>query len=105
MQFFRLTIVTKIERNLALSQLRDCVSGHSGWIVDHTLFSNMAATLNVELPVASVVDFKTALERAGFSVKVDGAYPTGETGDIRGNLSITFIHNDPDLKQTVPAFG
>jgi hypothetical protein len=105
MQFFRLSIITKIERNKALSLIRDCVSAQGGWIVDHTLFSNIAATLNVEIPLASLPEFKTALSRAGLSAKAEEALPTGETGDIRGALSITFIHNDPDLKQTVPAFG
>jgi hypothetical protein len=105
MRFFRLAIVTRIERNLALSKIRDCVSGQGGWIVDHTLFSNMAANLNVEVPLAALPDFLNALKQAGFTPKPDGALPTGDSGDIRGSLSITFIHNDPDLKQAVPAFG
>ncbi|MEH6525928.1 MAG: hypothetical protein V7723_07620 [Sneathiella sp.] len=105
MQFFRLSIVTKIERNTALSQVRDYVSEQGGWSVDHTLFSNMAATLNVELPMVSLADFITSLEQAGYSPKTETPPPAGDGGDIRVSISLTFIHNDPDLKQTVPAFG
>ncbi|USG60561.1 hypothetical protein NBZ79_15450 [Sneathiella marina] len=105
MPFFRLSIVTKVERNMALSQIRDCVSAQGGWITDHSLFSNRAATLNVEMPLAALPGFMAALNEAGFTAKTDAALPAGETGDCRGSLSITFIHGDPDLKQAVPPFG
>ena len=105
MTFFRVTIMTKMERNHTISVAREAISGCSGWVVNHTLFSNTAANINFELPLEMTGRFIDFLEAAGFSPNIEGDLPQGDKGDIRGNLSLTFLHNDPDFKRDVPAFG
>jgi hypothetical protein len=94
-----------MERNQALSAASEVISGCGGWIVDHALFSNMAANINFEPPLAATAQLIERLEKAGFSPKVEGDLPEGDTGDIRGCLMMSFLHDEPDLKRDVPAFG
>lgn len=105
MKYLRITMMTKIERNQAITSARETISDNGGWVVSHTLLSNSAANLNFELPLAKTETFIESLRTAGFSPDIDGDMPSGDEGDVRGNLMMTFLHNEPDLKQTVPAFG
>ncbi len=45
------------------------------------------------------------LKEAGFNPKLQDALPAGGAGDIRGSISVTFLHDEPDLKRDVQAFG
>ncbi len=104
-KFFRVSIMTSMERNEAISKVSGAISNSGGWIVNHTLLSNVAATLNFELPYAQVKNFLSHLEEFSFQPDVDGDIPQGKEGDLRGQVTLTFIHNNPDLKRDVPAFG
>lgn len=103
--FLRIEIVTSIDRQQTLSLLSDVISANDGWIVNHQLFSNMAASLTFEIPLAAVGKFIGDIEQAGFTPRVEGETPSGDKGDVRGSVAITFIHDEPDLKRNVPAFG
>lgn len=105
MKFLRIAIVTKIERNQALSLADKVLSGHGGWIVDHAMFSNIAANVNFELPVEKSAMFVAGLEAAGFTPNIQGDLPTGDSGEVKGSLQFTFLHDEPDRKNAVPAFG
>lgn len=107
MKFLRITIYTAIERNQTLSKAQDVISSCEGWITNHSLFSNMAATLNFEIPFSQQASLISKLEAAGFTPETDGDFPINfsENEDIRGCLQLNFLHNDPDLKRDVPAFG
>ncbi|MEH6632789.1 MAG: hypothetical protein V7776_18375 [Halopseudomonas aestusnigri] len=105
MTFFRVSIMTSMERNAAISKVSDAISNSGGWIVNHTLLSNVAATLNFELPSEETEGLLLHLEELSFHPDVDGDVPQGKEGDLRGQITLTFIHNNPDLKRDVPAFG
>ncbi len=105
MKIWRLTVVTKLDRNQAITVARESLSRQGGWITHHTLFSNHAATLNFELPSTSATAFIEKLAEAGLAAKYDGEIPGGDSGDLQGSLQMTFLHDDPDLKRDVPAFG
>jgi hypothetical protein len=105
MKFLRISIHTAIECNEALSKVREAIGGCGGWIVDHSLFSNALATVNTELPPSKTELFIGKLEDATFHPRIDVEVPEGEEGDLRVQVQLTFIHQDPDLKRNVPAFG
>ncbi len=105
MQFIRMTIFTTMERNRAISVVSDALSLNGGWIVNHTLYSNMAATINFELPIEAIEQFKETLVEGDLSPKIEGSLPKGRGKDVRGNLSITFSHDEPDMRRDVPSFG
>lgn len=105
MKFARFSIFTAVNRNTAISQVCDAVSEASGWIVDQSFFSNIAATVNFEMPSHSLQTFQDALKEKGLKVHVEGELPAAGPDDVRGTVSLTFSHSEPDLKRDVPPFG
>lgn len=102
---FRIEIITKIARNQALHNVDAALSKYGGWIIQHQLFSNKAATLLVELPADAFKGFLGQLHQAGLNPTIL-QHPTIKQGeDYRGFIIFTFIHDDPDLKRTVIADG
>ena len=79
-------------------------------MVDHTLFSNIAITIRLSLPIGKLGDFRSRLGEAG--VRLDDASAEqsqiiardddGEA-EITVSLNITFVHDEPDLRRPVPA--
>ncbi|MFD2207763.1 hypothetical protein [Kiloniella antarctica] len=104
-KFFRVSVMTSMERNEAITKISDAIGHNGGWIVNHTLLSNVAATLNFELPYIQVEDFLTKLKELSFYPVVEGDVPQTKESDLRGQVTVTFMHNKPDLKRTIPAFG
>lgn len=105
MKFIRFSIFTAINRNTAISQVCDEISAAGGWIVDQSFFSNIAATINFEMPSKSLQKFRQALLEEGFKTHIEGELPGAEPADVRGTISLTFSHSEPDLKRDVPPFG
>ncbi len=105
MKPFRIEIITKMERNQAISLIREAISASEGWIVTHQLFSNLSASIVFEMPYDEAEGFLSRLNEAGFSPATEKGIPKGKGDDIRGVLSLTFIHDEPDMKRDVPAFG
>lgn len=105
MKFARFSIFTAMDRNTAISQVCDAVSEASGWIVEQSFFSNIAATINFEMSSNSLRKFQQALQEKGFKVHVEGELPAAVSADVRGTVSLTFSHSEPDLRRDVPPFG
>lgn len=98
-------IITKIERNHALSLATDAINASEGFILNHQLFSNMGASIMIEMPAALVAAFMARLTDAGLRPSADAEVPDGVEGDMRGTIAFTFIHDEKDMKRDVPAFG
>jgi hypothetical protein len=105
MKFVHFSIFTAMNRNTAISQVCDAISEASGWIADQSFFSNIAATINFEMPSNSLQKFQQALQEKGFKAHVEGELPAAGPADVRGTVSLTFSHSEPDLKRDVPPFG
>lgn len=101
-----LEIYTSVERNQALSLIREAIGSAEGWIMNHQLFSNMSASLLAELPGDRLGNLLQDLEDKGVGGKLAehrSAIP--DHGDIHVLFAVTFIHNEPDMKRDVPPFG
>jgi len=94
-----------MERHQAIDLVKSHISDHEGWISDHTLFFNKAATLRFEMPGYQFPLFVASLASLGLVLKPQSLLPTLETEDMKAVLAMTFIHNEMDLKQDVPHFG
>ena len=105
MKFARFSIFTAMNRNTAISQVCDAVSESSGWIVDQSFFSNIAAAISFEMPSHSLPKFQESLQKKGLKAHVEGEIPAAGPADVRGTVSLTFSHSEPDLKRDVPPFG
>ena len=103
--FLRLDLTTKMDRTQTLTVIPRLINGCGGWVIDHTLFSNISASIIFEMPLAATGDLLARMEAAGYRPNLRDEYPTGTEGDVRGSVAITFIHDEPDMKRDVPAFG
>jgi hypothetical protein len=106
-----LTAITRQDRYQALGDANSAISHAGGWLISHTLFSNIAATLRCELPLSGLSIFRDSLDGAAIRLDhdslhhIDSKSESGESPDTEVPLilSITFLHNQPDLRQEVPA--
>ncbi len=104
MSLLKIEIYTKRERNQAISDLVDAVNSSDGWVSGHQLFSNVAASIAFEIPYEGLTNFLSKLEGCDFTPHVAEA-PLPKGKEIKGTIAITFIHEEPDMKRDVPAFG
>ena len=105
MKFLRVSIFTRMDRNEAIAKVNEVIGECGGWIVNHALFSNLMITINFELPSDQAVSFIENLDHMKLSPEVEYGMPEVKEEDLRGQIMVSFIHNDPDLKRDVPAFG
>ncbi|WP_448204051.1 hypothetical protein [Azospirillum sp. sgz302134] len=105
MRFLRIEAVVRTDRNAALMAVSDAISGSGGWIVDHSLFSDVMAVITFAVPADRTGDLGRALDAAG--IPVTPAPPDsmgGAEGEVSGQLTLTFANGTGDLRRTVPAF-
>lgn len=104
-----LSAVTKVGRHQVMADINDAVIGAGGWVVNHTLYANLATVFQLMMPAHRVVAFLEALEE--LHVRLDSE-SLAQADVLRGNanedelplcLNVTFIHNEPDLRREVPA--
>ena len=105
MKFFRFRIVTTMDRNAAISEVGEAISKCRGWIENQVFFSNKAATIRFEIPADRLGKFQTDLLERGLRSYIDDELPHGGAGDVKATVSLTFAHQEPDLKREVPPFG
>ncbi len=105
MSFLRISIHTSIERNNAVTKVREAIGECGGWIVSHSFFSNLMATINFEIPMNNAELFIVKLKEVDFNPDIESEIPEGGKGDLRGQVTLSFLHQDPDLKRDIPAFG
>ena len=105
MEIVRLSIFTSMDRNEALLEVREAIAKAGGWIVDQTLFSNVAGTINFEISPGSFGKLKDNLVDANLKLHIDSELPFQSTEDMKASISITFSHQEPDMKREVPPFG
>lgn len=101
--FLKYEAVVAMERNAALTAVADALGAAGGWIVDHTLFSDVMATVRFALPGDRAGMFETALAEAGLTVEpVEG---TAGAGEVNGAITLTFARGTGDLRRDVLAFS
>ena len=105
MGFVRFEILTHKDRNEVLCSVRDAIVKAGGWVVDQTLFSNIAASISFELPARSFATFEKSLRDNGIPVSSNHLPQIEQEGDLPAIVSMTFSHTEPDMKREVPPFG
>lgn len=103
--------VTKRERHLVTSEVSNVISAQGGWIGDHSLFSNIAIAVRFFVPRRELDGLQRGIAEAGIRLDdaslaclrqaLQGAQDGGD--EIAVSINITFIHDEPDLRRTVPA--
>lgn len=106
--FLKYEAVVAMERNAALTAVADALGTAGGWIVDHTLFSDIMATVRFALPGDRTGVFEAALADAGLIVEQAMGEPASGTAgaeEMNGAITLTFARGTGDLRREVPAFS
>lgn len=105
-----LSATTRVNRHAVMQQINDLVVSRGGWIEGHTLFSNIAATFRFVLPAGRLKGFAEAVDGLGVHIDAAAMQALGERAEaeaakaeVSGSLSVTFIHDEPDLRREIPA--
>jgi hypothetical protein len=96
-------VVVTMDRNAALTAAADALNGAGGWIVDHSLFSDVMAVIRFALPGDRVSDFGRRLAASGLILD-PAATDAPSSDEVAGLLTLTFAQGTGDLKRDVPAF-
>ncbi|MEH6404193.1 MAG: hypothetical protein V7750_12520 [Sneathiella sp.] len=110
-KILQLSGTTRRDRNQVIAEINAAISSAGGWIIDHTLFSNIAITLQFELPGEGIGDFKESLTLSKVALQedskaeLDQAITTyaQDSVDLKTTLNVTFIHDEPDLRRDIAA--
>ncbi len=102
---------TKHNRHQVTTDVTNAILGTGGWVIHHTLFSNIAITIQFELPARGFDAFQRRIAEAGVHLDAESTdrisqatAPEGSRArDIVTTLNITFLHDEPDLRREVPA--
>lgn len=104
----RLEAITRIDRFVVMESANAAVQAAGGWIDDVNFFSNISVVVSFSLPRGTTGEFLTALAAAGLRIG-DAAGASLAEADlkpgsdaVRGSLHISFVHDDPDLRRTIP---
>ena len=102
-----LSAVTRGDRHQTTADIDAAVSSAGGWIVDHALFSNIAASIRFAVPLPGLAELRRRLVAANVGLDEESlaaldACPAGED-EISVTLSVTFVHDEPDLRREIPA--
>ncbi|MEM7025602.1 MAG: hypothetical protein AAF637_23925 [Pseudomonadota bacterium] len=110
-EFLMISATTAGNRQQVTADVSDIIAATGGWIINHTLFSNIAATIQFSLPSQGLDLFRQRVVAAGVRLnnedlaRIRAAIEKHATtlADTTVSLNITFIHDDPDLRREVPA--
>lgn len=106
-----LAAITRRERHQAVGAVIDAIMDAGGWLVDSAQFSNLAMALRFVLPADGLAGWAAALAAAGVRLDEDSrarlaAHAAGAgapEAEVPAALNLTFLHDEPDLRQAVPA--
>lgn len=104
----RLESVTRSDRFVCVDSASAAIQAAGGWIDDVNFLSNIAVVIQFSLRPAAVDAFLAAITAAGLPVDaaataaIIAAEPPHGTDTIAASLNITFVHQAPDPRRTIP---
>lgn len=106
-----LSAVTRTDRHTAMTEVNDAVLTSGGWVEGHTLLSNIATVFRLEISAEGLEAFLARLPGIGIRLDEDSLEAARKVAGLSGDrsverpvsLNLTFIHDEPDLRRTVPA--
>lgn len=109
----KLAAITRANRHNIIDHTMTSINQCSAWIINHTMYSNMAICINFQIEVQDVPKLISLLNNdelilteqslaisSTFSDTICEKYGGRE---ILGSINITFIHNEKDLKIKIPS--
>ncbi|MGE5702384.1 MAG: hypothetical protein ACM32O_07640 [Clostridia bacterium] len=116
-QLLMINAVTKHERHAVISQINDALSASGAWIENFNMYSNKSIAILFGISIRDVSRLHHALKRTEITLYEESEQLLRETDlrqqqladaaavDLYGTVQVTFVHDEPDVKRHVPAFG
>jgi pimeloyl-ACP methyl ester carboxylesterase len=114
--FLQLRGVTRTDRQVMISRVRDAILNSGGYILDFHMFSNTAISINFEVSVGNIKKLSSSLAATNLNLyqesqdlltdcceQLEQLDERAKAVDIAGGLHITFVHDEPDLRIECPA--
>ncbi|WP_338780160.1 hypothetical protein [Metabacillus sp. FJAT-52054] len=108
----RLKGFTRENRHEMIDYAAGSISNCSGWVTNHTMYSNKIIVINFEMEVKGVKELIHLLNSNGMtlfedSLKIIADFPENlveadKEKEIMGSINITFINDEPDIRIPVP---
>lgn len=103
-----LNAVTAADRQETTDAIRQLIAEAGGWIEDFVLFSNISLMIRCAISAEAAAAFGNALLDIGLKIDTSElaalTQPESNGKDEKAcTLNITFFHNEPDLRRTVPS--
>ena len=105
-----LAAVTRAERKSVINSASEAVQACGGWIDDVNFFSNLSVAIRCYVPSGRSTLLGERLEKIGLSLDGKGldalaraAVENDPASELLCFLSITFFHDEPDMRQVVPS--
>ncbi|GEO80613.1 hypothetical protein [Pararhodospirillum oryzae] len=103
--------ITRKDRHAVIAEISDRISAAGGWIVHHELYSNLAVMIRFALEPTGLKTWRDSMVETALGLDDDSlraldqamAAPAPAGAEITVSLTMTFIHNEPDLRQIIPA--
>lgn len=113
--FLRLRGVTRIDRQVMISRVKEAILNGGGYILDFHMFSNTAISINFEVSVGNIKKLSSSLAATNLNLyqesqdlltdcceQLEQLDEKAKAVDIAGGLHITFVHDEPDLRIECP---
>ncbi|WGG44699.1 hypothetical protein [Rossellomorea sp. DA94] len=104
---------TRENRHEMIDYTVSSISKCSGWITNHTMYSNKMIVINFEIEVRGVRNLLNLLNQNGVKLfedsnKIINSFPesiikANEDKEIMGTINITFINDEPSTRNHIPA--
>jgi len=108
----RIEAGTTVPRLEMIARISDAIQAANGFVMDSRYFSNTAVFIGFEIGPSMPPRLQTALSAAGLNFSSRSLDSIEQYADVSKSaapglrechLSVTFFHNDPDLRIPVPA--
>lgn len=104
---------TRENRHEMIDYAVSCISKCTGWVTNHTMYSNKMIVINFEIEVKGVRDLLHLLNENGLQLfedsnKIINMFPeetvkANEDKEMLGSINITFLNDEPSTKNHIPA--
>ena len=98
---------TRQDRHQVIELVQKAISAARGWVEDSQFYSNKMTTIRFGISAGKCSEFCQTLTESGLMVEMPNGFEPADANDLDselvGTIQLTFIHDQPDLRQTIPA--
>ncbi|MGM0752442.1 MAG: hypothetical protein ACQET6_10935 [Bacillota bacterium] len=104
---------TRENRHEMIDYAVSSISKCSGWVTNHTMYSNKMIVINFEIEVSGIKELLHLLYQNGLNLfeesnEIINTFPeiivkTNADKEMIGSLNLTFINDEPNTRNHIPA--